>query len=97
MVAPFAEPVAAAGATEPEPLLLCGLGMAPARLQEVIRARQLPVRLVADVEQAEVVLSVRGQLGRDPELRRRAQAADAGRTSSGPPSPPSASSPAERP
>jgi hypothetical protein len=75
MVAPFAEPVAAAGATEPEPLLLCGLGMAPARLQEVIRARQLPVRLVADVEQAEVVLSVRGQLGRDPELRRRAQAA----------------------
>jgi hypothetical protein len=33
------------------------------------------VQLVADVEQAEVVLSVRGQLGRDPELRRRAQAA----------------------
>lgn len=75
MVAPFAEPRAAAGAAEPEPLLLCGLGLAPARLQEVIRARQLPVRLVADVEQAEVVLSVRGQLGRDPELRRRAQAA----------------------
>jgi hypothetical protein len=75
MVAPLTEPRAAAGATEPEPLLLCGLGMAPARLQEVIRARQLPVRLVADVEQAEVVLSVRGQLGRDPELRRRAQAA----------------------
>jgi hypothetical protein len=75
MVEPFAEPRAAVGAAEPEPLLLCGLGMAPARLQEVIRARQLPVRLVADVEQAEVVLSVRGQLGRDPELRRRAQAA----------------------
>jgi hypothetical protein len=75
LVAPFAEPRAAAGAAEPEPLLLCGLGMAPARLQEIIRARQLPVRLVADVEQAEVVLSVRGQLGRDPDLRRRAQAA----------------------
>ena len=75
MVEPLAEPRAAAGAPEPEPLLLCGLGMAPARLQEVIRARQLPVRLVADVDQAEVVLSVRGQLGRDPDLRRRAQAA----------------------
>jgi hypothetical protein len=49
--------------------------MAPARLQEVIRAQRLPVQLVADVEQAEVVLSVRGQLGRDPELRRRAQVA----------------------
>lgn len=72
---PTAEPRDAAGAAAPEPLRLCGLGLAPARLQEVIRARQLPVRLVADVEQAEVVLSVRGQLGRDPELRRRAQVA----------------------
>jgi stage III sporulation protein SpoIIIAA len=73
---PMAEPTAAAaGAIEPVQLRLCGLGLAPARLQEVIRARQLPVQLVADVEQAEVVLSLRGQLGRDPELRRRAQAA----------------------
>ncbi len=72
---PSVEPTDAAGAAEPEPLRLCVLGLAPARLLEVIRARQLPVRLVADVEQAEVVLSVRGQLGRDPELRRRAQAA----------------------
>ena len=72
----LADPTPAAVAAEPEPLLrLCGLGLAPARLQDVIRARQLPVQLVADVEQAEVVLSVRGQLGRDPELRRRAQAA----------------------
>jgi nucleoside-triphosphatase THEP1 len=74
MLEPLAEPRAAAAPTAPEPLLVYGLGMAPARLQEVIRARQLPVRLVADVEQAAVVLSVRGQLGRDPELRRRAQA-----------------------
>ncbi len=72
---PLAEPAPAAGAAEPELLRLCGLGMAPARLQEVIRAQRLPVQLVADVEQAEVVLSVRGQLGRDPELRRRAQVA----------------------
>ena len=72
---PLADLTDAAGAAEPEPLRLCGLGLAPGRLQEVIRARQLPVQLVADVEQAEVVLSVRGQLGRDPELRRRAQAA----------------------
>ena len=72
---PAAEPTNAAGAVEPEPLRLCGLGLAPARVLEVIRARQLPVRLVAEVEQAEVLLSLRGQLGRDPQLRRRAQAA----------------------
>jgi len=72
---PVAEPTDTARGAKPEPLRLCGLGLAPARLLEVIRARQLPVRLVTDVEQAEVVLSLRGQLGRDPELRRRAQAA----------------------
>lgn len=72
---PLADPAPAASAAEPELLRLCGLGLAPARLQEVIRAQRLPVQLVADVEQAEVVLSVRGQLGRDPELRRRAQVA----------------------
>jgi len=75
MAESLADPPPAAATAEPEPLRLCGLGLAPTRLQEVIRARQLPVQLVPDVEQAEVVLSVRGQLGRDPELRRRAQAA----------------------
>ena len=75
MAEPLADPPPAPATAEPEPLRLCGLGLAPTRLQEIIRARQLPVQLVPDVEQAEVVLSVRGQLGRDPELRRRAQVA----------------------
>ena len=71
---PADDPPRAPVAADKQPLRLYGLGLASTRLQEVIRARQLPVRLVPDVEQAEVVLSVRGQLGRDPELRRRAQA-----------------------
>ncbi|MEA5411582.1 AAA family ATPase, partial [Synechococcus sp. BA-120 BA3] len=34
---------------------------------------QLPVQVVEGPEQADAVLSVRGQLGRDPELRRQAR------------------------
>ncbi|MFM7238508.1 MAG: AAA family ATPase, partial [Cyanobium sp.] len=39
----------------------------------VVRARQLPVQVVGSVELADVVLSVRQQLGRDPHVRRQAQ------------------------
>jgi stage III sporulation protein SpoIIIAA len=55
------------------PLRLCGVGLSSRLLEEAVRARQLPVELVEAVDQAEVVLSLRGQLGRDPERRRRAQ------------------------
>jgi hypothetical protein len=49
------------------------VGLSSRLLEEAVRARQLPVELVEAVDRAEVVLSLRGQLGRDPERRRRAQ------------------------
>jgi hypothetical protein len=55
------------------PLRLCGVGLSSRLLEQAVRARQLPVELVEAVDRAEVVLSLRGQLGRDPERRRRAQ------------------------
>ncbi len=55
------------------PLRVCGVGLSSRLLEEAVRARQLPVELVEAVDRAEVVLSLRGQLGRDPERRRRAQ------------------------
>ncbi len=55
------------------PLRLCGVGVSVGQLEEAARAGHLPVDVVADPEQADAVLSVRGQLGQDPALRRRAQ------------------------
>lgn len=55
------------------PLRLCGVGVSAGQLEEAARARHLPVEVVADPEQADAVLSVRGQLGQDPAIRRRAQ------------------------
>jgi hypothetical protein len=47
----------------------------PARLlEEAARSRGLPVLVVAELESSEAVLSLRGELGREPGLRRRAQA-----------------------
>jgi hypothetical protein len=43
-------------------------------LQEALRSSRLPAEVVAEPELADAVLSLRGELGRDPELRRRAQA-----------------------
>lgn len=56
-----------------EPLRLCGVGVAARQLEEAARSRPWPVQVVAEPEQADVLLSLRGQLGRDPELRRRAR------------------------
>jgi hypothetical protein len=42
-------------------------------LEQVVRSRQLPVQVVGSVELADVVLSARHQLGRDPHVRRQAQ------------------------
>jgi hypothetical protein len=44
-------------------------------LEQAIRSRRLPVQCVASVEEADVVLALRQQLGQHPELRRRAQQA----------------------
>ena len=56
------------------PLRLCAVGLPPQLLQEAVRSSGLPAEVVAEPEQADAVLSLRGELGRDPELRRRAQA-----------------------
>ncbi len=58
----------------PAPLRLCALGLPPQLLQEALRSSRLPAEVVAEPELADAVLSLRGELGRDPELRRRAQA-----------------------
>jgi stage III sporulation protein SpoIIIAA len=78
--APPAEPgppphSAAAGPTPPPPLRLCGVGLAARQLEEAVRSRPWPVQVVSEPEQADALLSLRGQLGRDPQLRSRARAA----------------------
>ncbi len=57
----------------PLPLRVYAAGISRTPLEQVVRARQLPVDLVASVELADVVLSVRERLGRDPHVRRQAQ------------------------
>ena len=63
-------PVEAAPAV---PLRVYGAGISRAQLEQVARARRLPVETAPSVELADVVLSVRQQLGRDPHVRRHAQ------------------------
>jgi hypothetical protein len=68
--APVAEPAAIGEA----PLRVVGLGLAPPALEEAVRAGGLPVEVVETLDAADAVVSLRGHLGRDPALRRRAQA-----------------------
>lgn len=74
-----AEPAAVAPVASPRPappagpLRVYGAGIGRAPLEQVVRARQLPVQVVGSVELADVVLSARQQLGRDPHVRRQAQ------------------------
>ena len=77
------EPADSADAPDPtapisdqRPLQLCISGVSQVLLEQAIRSRRLPVQAVETVEEADAVLAVRQQLGRAPELRRRAQ--DAG-------------------
>jgi hypothetical protein len=56
-----------------DPLRVYGAGIGRGQLEQVVRARQLPVQVMGSVELADVVLSVRQQLGRDPHVRRQAQ------------------------
>ncbi len=55
------------------PLRVYGAGISRSLLDQVVRARRLPVDTAPSVELADVVLSVRHQLGRDPHVRRHAQ------------------------
>ncbi len=68
------------GAGDPSPvnaplpvLRVYGAGISRGALEQVVRARQLPVEVVGSVELADAVLSLRQQLGRDPHVRRQAQ------------------------
>jgi stage III sporulation protein SpoIIIAA len=67
------DPRPAAAVEPPSPLRVYGAGIPPRLLEQVVRGRSLPVQVVAGLEEADVVLSVRQQLGRDPEVRRRAR------------------------
>ena len=55
------------------PLRVYGAGISRSLLEQVARARRLSVETAPSVELADVVLSVRQQLGRDPHVRRHAQ------------------------
>ncbi|HBH73852.1 MAG TPA: hypothetical protein DDY43_10555 [Synechococcales bacterium UBA10510] len=55
------------------PLRVYGAGISRSLVEQVSRARRLPVEAAGCVELADVVLSVRQQLGRDPHVRRQAQ------------------------
>ena len=61
-------------ARRPLPVLrVYGAGISRGALEQVVRARQLPVEVAGSVELADAVLSLRQQLGRDPHVRRQAQ------------------------
>ena len=76
---PLPDPVKPTGSgpseATPAPLLLFGVGVSELLLEQAIRSRRLPVQCVDTVEEADVVLALRQQLGQQPELRRRAQQA----------------------
>ena len=61
--------------SQPQPLLVCSVGVSELLLEQAIRSRRLPVQAVAAVEDADVVLALRQHLGQQTELRRRAQRA----------------------
>ena len=61
--------------TPEPPLLVCSVGVSALLVEQAIRSRRLPVQVVDGVEEADVVLALRQQLGQQPELRRQAQRA----------------------
>ncbi len=54
------------------PLRLYCCGVSPQLLEQVVRSRQLPVQRASLVEEADAVLSLRQQLGREPQVRSQA-------------------------
>jgi stage III sporulation protein SpoIIIAA len=63
-----------AAVSDARPLQLYCAGVNEQLVEQAVRSRRLPVQQVPLVEEADAVLSIRQQLGRDPEVRRRAQA-----------------------
>ena len=63
-----------AAVSDARPLQLYCAGVSEQLVEQAVRSRRLPVQQVPLVEEADAVLSIRQQLGRDPEVRRRAQA-----------------------
>lgn len=63
-----------AGSRPQLPLRLYAAGVSPQLVEQAVRSRRLPVQQVAAVAEADAVLSVRQQLGRDPAVRQQAQA-----------------------
>jgi len=54
-------------------LRVLGVGLQRAQMEEAARSLDLAVEVVADAGEADVLLSLRGQLGREPQTRRLAQ------------------------
>ena len=55
------------------PLKVLGVGLSRVQLQEAARSLDLDVTVVEDPAEADVLLSLRGQLGREPQTRRLAR------------------------
>jgi stage III sporulation protein SpoIIIAA len=70
---PLLEPLPQPAPAPPQLLRVYGAGIPRVLLDQVVRSRSLPVQVVGSVDAADVLLSVRQQLGRDPQLRRQAR------------------------
>ncbi|MGB5134128.1 MAG: AAA family ATPase [Prochlorococcaceae cyanobacterium] len=70
---PLLEPLPPPAPARPQLLRVYGAGIPRVLLDQVVRSRSLPVQVVGSVDAADVLLSVRQQLGRDPQLRRQAR------------------------
>jgi len=79
---PLPDPLAPRGSATPAaipphpsaaPLKVLGVGLSRVQLQEAARSLDLDVAVVEDPADADVLLSLRGQLGREPQTRRLAR------------------------
>ena len=70
---PPAQVVPLPAAIKARPLRIYCCGIAPRLVLQVARSHQWPVQLTDELSRADAVLAGRNQLGRDPDLRRRAR------------------------
>ncbi|WP_255109946.1 AAA family ATPase [Synechococcus sp. RedBA-s] len=70
LLPPHRRPAAPAPVAPPLRLYCCGVS--PQLLEQVVRSRQLPVQRASQLEEADAVLSLRQQLGREPQVRSQA-------------------------
>ena len=70
---PPAQVVPLPAAMKARPLRIYCCGIAPRLVLQVARSHQWPVQLTDELSRADAVLAGRNQLGRDPDLRRRAR------------------------